>query len=140
MCYAFILLAMDPHSKPVCDLYIKLNSLRAKWPMEPALISGFCSVKRMLPAVSGTHLHTAGRMERWVCLGGKEARTNIQISAKLGSNWGTCGRKTEILPTAYAGKKVAQMFKSRQSRDHIGELVVGRQRSYQLHQPVYKSC
>ena len=24
-----------------------LNPLRAKWPMEPVLISGFCSVKRM---------------------------------------------------------------------------------------------
>ena len=25
----------------------KLNPLRAKWPMEPALIPGFCSVKQM---------------------------------------------------------------------------------------------
>ena len=25
----------------------KLNPLRAMWPMEPVLISGFCSVKRM---------------------------------------------------------------------------------------------
>ena len=25
----------------------KLNPLRAQWPMEPALISGFCSVKQM---------------------------------------------------------------------------------------------
>ena len=28
-------------------LLSKLNPLRAKWPMEPALISGFCTVKRM---------------------------------------------------------------------------------------------
>ena len=26
---------------------LKLNPLLAKWPMEPALIYGFCSVKRM---------------------------------------------------------------------------------------------
>ena len=26
---------------------LELNPLRARWPMEPALISGFCSVKRM---------------------------------------------------------------------------------------------
>ena len=26
---------------------IQLNPLRGKWPIEPALISGFCSVKRM---------------------------------------------------------------------------------------------
>ena len=28
-------------------VFIKLNPLRALWPMELALISGFCSVKRM---------------------------------------------------------------------------------------------
>ena len=39
-------------------------------------------------------------MESWVGLGGKEGYTNIQISAEPGSNWGPCGRKAEILPTA----------------------------------------
>ena len=39
-------------------------------------------------------------MESWTSLGGKEGHINIQISAKPGLNWGPCGRKTEILPTA----------------------------------------
>ena len=41
-------------------------------------------------------------MESWVSLGGKEGLTNIQISAEKsrGANWGPCGRKAEILPTA----------------------------------------
>ena len=41
-------------------------------------------------------------MEGWkVGLGRKEGHTNIQISAEpLGSNWRSCGRKAEILPTA----------------------------------------
>ena len=39
-------------------------------------------------------------MESWVGLGGKEGRTNIRISAEPVSNWGPCGRKAEILPTA----------------------------------------
>ena len=41
-------------------------------------------------------------MESWDSLGGKVGRTNIQISAEPGSNWGPCGRKAEILPTAPA--------------------------------------
>ena len=40
------------------------------------------------------------RMESWVGLDGKEGRTNIWISAEPGSNWGPCGQKAEILPTA----------------------------------------
>ena len=43
----------------------KLYPLRAKWPMEPVLISGFCNVKRMRvfdspleAADAGTHLPT----------------------------------------------------------------------------------
>ena len=39
-------------------------------------------------------------MESWISLGGKEGHTKIQISAKLGSNWGPCGQEAEILPTA----------------------------------------
>ena len=39
-------------------------------------------------------------MESWVGLGGKEGRTNLQISAEPGSNWGPCGRKADILPNA----------------------------------------
>ena len=39
-------------------------------------------------------------METGVSLGGKEGRTKIQISSEPGSNWGPCGRKAEILPTA----------------------------------------
>ena len=77
--------------------------------MEPALISGFCSVKRMrvwLP-LDGAQLAPSrrwysftysGRMVSWVGLGWKEGCTNIQISAEprieLG---GPCGRKAEIL-------------------------------------------
>ena len=34
-----------------------------------------------------------------------------------------------------AEKKVTEIFKSRQSQDRTGDLVVGRQRSYQLQQP-----
>ena len=30
-------------------------------------------------------------------LGGKEGRTDIQISAEPGSNWGPCSREAEIL-------------------------------------------
>ena len=39
-------------------------------------------------------------MESWVGLGGKEGRTNIQISAKPGIEQGTLWLKAEILPTA----------------------------------------
>ena len=47
--------------------HIKLNYLRAKWPMEPALISGFCCFKRMggfdspwmgYQSIAATHLPT----------------------------------------------------------------------------------
>ena len=69
--------------------------------MEPTLISGFCSYKRMslwLP-LDGTLIHRRlapssrwysftypERMESWVSLGEKEGHTNIQISAEPGSN------------------------------------------------------
>ena len=78
--------------------------------MEPALISGFCNVKRMrvfdspwtghrrlAPSRSWDSLTYPGRMESWVSLSGKEDRTNIQISEELGSNWGPLSRKAEIL-------------------------------------------
>ena len=78
--------------------------------MEPPLISGFCSVKRLRAFYSSpldwTLIHHKlapsrfwhiylftypGRMEKWVSLGEKEGRTNIQISAEpgieLGSLW-----------------------------------------------------
>ena len=72
--------------------------------MEPALISGFCSVKQTslwLP-LDGTLIHrrlalnrhwysftNPRRMESWVGLGGKEGCTNIRISAKPGIEPGT---------------------------------------------------
>ena len=71
---------------------LKLNPLRARWPMEPALISGFCSVKRMRVWLSldETLIYRRlalsrrwysfiypGRMESWVSLGGKDGYTNI---------------------------------------------------------------
>ena len=33
----------------------------------------------------------------YLAIGGKESRSNVQISAEPGSNWGPCGRKAEIL-------------------------------------------
>ena len=33
--------------KITSDIKLKLNPLQAKWPIEPALISGFCSFKRI---------------------------------------------------------------------------------------------
>ena len=36
-------------------------------------------------------------MESWASIGGKESHTNMQILAEPGSNWGSWGRKTEIL-------------------------------------------
>ena len=63
------LLPLDQH---------KLNPLQAKWPMEPVLISGFCSVKwmRVLIIPPG-----------W--------DTNLSQKEP-----GPCGQKAEILPTA----------------------------------------
>ena len=90
---------------------IKAKSLRARWPVEPVLISGFCSVILLL--LDGTLIHRRlapsrrwysftypGRMESWVSLGGKDTQTSIQLSAEPGSNWGPCGRKAEILLNA----------------------------------------
>ena len=92
----------------------KLNPLRARWPMDPALISGFCSVKPpdeslRLP-LNGTLIHRRlapsrcwysftypGRMETWVGLGGKEGHSDF--------------------------------LKSRQIRDRTGDLGIGKQRS-----------
>ena len=91
----------------------KLNYLRAQWPMDdPALIPGFCSVKRRSvflktnknkkkQPLDGTLIHRRlassrrcysftmpGRLESRVCLSGKGGCTNIQISAKPGIELG----------------------------------------------------
>ena len=83
----------------------RLNPLQAKWPMELALISSFCSVKQMRVfdyPLDGTLIHRRlapsrrwysftypGRIESWVSLVTKEDRTNVQISAKQGTELGT---------------------------------------------------
>ena len=90
-----------------------LMKLLAKWPMEPALISGFCSVKqmrvfdsswtglihhRLAPSGHWYSFTYPGRMESWVILDGKKSRTNqFKPWQSQGLNWGPCGRKAEIL-------------------------------------------
>ena len=94
---------------------LKLIRLRARWPIKPVLISGFCSVKQMgvfgipPPFLDGTLIHCRlassrhrysftypRRMESWIGLGGKGC-TNIQISAEPGLNQGSFGWKAEFL-------------------------------------------
>ena len=64
------------------------KSLRAKWPMEPALISWPVSVV-LAPCRRWYSFTYPWRMESWFGLGRKEDRTNIQISAKQGLKLGT---------------------------------------------------
>ena len=86
--------------------------------MEPVLISSFCSVKRMheslwLP-LDGTLIHRRLAPSRcWY---------SFTYLGRMGS-WVGLGEK-----------KVPQIFQSWQSQDWTGDLVVRRQRSYQLHQ------
>ena len=91
-----------------------LNPLRDMWPMEPALISSFCSVKRLLTPPG------------W--------DTNpSQISSQQTLVLIYLSRKAEL---AQAGKKVTQISSNLgRAADRTGDLVAGRQRSYQLHQP-----
>ena len=72
---------------------VKLNPLQAKLPMEPALISGFRSVKRI-------RVLTLSRRVLIYRPRYKKGRTNNQVSTEPGSNLGPCGRKAEILPIA----------------------------------------
>ena len=67
----------------------KLNPLRASWPIKPALISGFCSAKRI----------------RIFDSSGRSTNPSQVSSQEFLKGW-----KTEV------SKKIAQMFKSRQSR------------------------
>ena len=79
-----------------------LNPLRAKWPMEVALISssvvlsGWESLtppgwtliyRRLAPSRRWYSFTYPGRMESWVSLGVIEGRTNIQISWSEGRNF-----------------------------------------------------
>ena len=90
---------------------LKLNPLRARWPMEPALISAFCSLRwryltppgwtliqhRLAPSRRWYAFTYPGTMESRVSLGEKGGHTNIQILAETGSNLGPCDRKADIL-------------------------------------------
>ena len=54
-----------------------------------------------------------GRMESWVSLGGKEGRTNrFKSWQMLELNWGPCGRKAVILPTAPATPTLSKSIES----------------------------
>ena len=91
----------------------KLHDKNAKWPMEPALVSVVLSrwesdsltldetliYRSVAPSRCWYSFTNPIRMESWVSLNRKGHR-NIQISAEPKSNWGHCGWKAEILPTA----------------------------------------
>ena len=95
----------------------KLNPLRAKWPIEPALISDFCSIKRIRVFDSpwtGTNPSQVSSQQTLVL---------IYLPRKMESE------------LAEAGKRVAQISSILCiAEDRTGDLVVGRQRSYQLRQ------
>ena len=132
---------------------LKLNSSRAKRPMKKGLISNFYGIKRMslwLP-LDGTLTHRRlapsrswysfthpGRMESWVSLGGKEDRTKIQISAEPGIELGTLRSIGRVLTNCTNHNRPENRVSfglTEQVGDRTRDLVVRRQRSYQLRQP-----
>ena len=44
---ALVIAVVVVHGSAIVSVSLKLNPLRAKWPMGPALNAGFCSVKQM---------------------------------------------------------------------------------------------
>ena len=96
---------------------IQLNPLGTKWLIELALISSFCCDKRMIVfefLLEGTLIHRKLAPSRRLYSFTYPGRIESYFSVR--------------------GNKVAQKFKSWQSRDRTGDLVVGKQRSYQLRQ------
>ena len=95
-----------------------LNPLRAEWPMEPALISGFCSVKKMRV------FDSPGQDTNPSLVSSQQTLVLIYLPRKDGKlSW--LRRKRRLHKYSNLGK----------AEDQTGDLVARKQRSYQLCQP-----
>ena len=89
-------------------LYVAVHSQGVNWVPKEIILkllilyepSGPLIHCRLAPSRHWYSFTFPGRMESLVSFGGNEGRTNFQILAEPGLNWGPCGQKAEILPSA----------------------------------------
>ena len=101
----------------LCFEFQKLNPLLTKWPMEPVLISGFCSVKWMRVSDSPGRDTNPSQV------------SSQQMLVLIYLPWND--RKLSLLRR----KRSHKYSNLGKAKDRTGDLVARRQRSYHLRQP-----